>query len=145
MLDEAKYYSVRGVLGMGLYLLGGWSTLLKAMFIFIVVDYISGVFKGFYLKEVSSKVATKGIIKKTGYLLAVMIGAVFDEAIKELGIPVNVLSIFNIQLTARDLIILSIIGTEGISIVENLGAMDILIPKPIQKMFKQLKQNNEDK
>lgn len=145
MLEDKKYYTIRGVVGMVLYLLGGWSTLLKAMFIFIVVDYISGVFKGFYLKEVSSKVATKGIIKKTGYLLAVMIGAVFDEAIKELGIPVNVLSIFNIQLTARDLIILSIIGTEGISIVENLGAMDILIPKPIQKMFKQLKQNNEDK
>lgn len=145
MLEDMKYYTVRGAIGMVLYLLGGWSTLLKAMFMFVAVDYISGVFKGFYLKEVSSKVAMRGIIKKTGYLLAVMIGAAFDEVIKELGIPVNVLSIFNIQLTARDLIILSIIGTEGISIIENLGAMDILIPKPIQKMFKQLKQNNEEK
>lgn len=146
MLDEAKYYSVRGVLGMGLYLLGllgGWSKLLETMFIFIVIDYASGVIKGFYLKEVSSKIATRGIVKKVGYLLAVMIGVTFDEVIRELGMPTNVLTIFNIQLTARDLVILSIIGTEGISIVENLGAMGILIPKPIQKMFKQLRNNDK--
>lgn len=145
MLETIKYWTLRGAVGMILYLLGGWSTLLKAMFIFIVTDYCSGIIKSIYLKEVSSKVATRGIVKKTGYLLAVILGAAFDEVVKELGVPSNMITLYNIELTARDLVILSIIGTEGISIMENLGAMDILIPASIKKFLEQINQNDKRK
>ena len=44
------------------------------------------------------------------------------------------------------MMICSIVGTEGISIVENLKEMGLIVPFPIKKLFKQLKQDdtNED-
>lgn len=134
----------RFCIGLGAYLIGGWSKLLEIMVIFIVVDYASGYLKGIYKKEISSKIGYRGLVKKSSYMLAVIIGASLDRLIytSSFNIPIT---IFNIPVSFRDLIILSIIGNEGISIVENLGEMNILIPEPIKKFFKQLKQNNDKK
>ena len=43
----------------------------------------------------------------------------------------------------KELIIFSVIGNEGISIIENLGEMNFPFPLFIKKFFKQLKQQDE--
>ena len=43
----------------------------------------------------------------------------------------------------QELIIFSVIGNEGISIIENLGEMNFPFPLFIKKFFKQLKQQDE--
>ena len=61
------------------YLLGGIDTLITTLIIFIVLDYITGVCKGIYRKELSSKKGVKGIIKKVGYLLIIILSSLFDK------------------------------------------------------------------
>ena len=46
-----------------LSILNGYDTLFKALLIFIVMDYLSGVMRAFYTGKLSSKVGAKGIIK----------------------------------------------------------------------------------
>lgn len=139
-----EHWTIKILLGFLLSLLGGWGKLLKAMFIFIFVDYATGYLKSIYKKEVSSKVAYKGLIKKTSYLLAVIVGATLDELLIEATIKIP-LTIFNFPVSFRTLIILAVIGNEGISIAENLGEVNFPFPKPIKKVFKQLRQNEDEK
>ena len=65
-----EHWFIRGTIGFILYLLGGWSKSLEIMMTFIIVDYISGYLKSIYKKEISSKKAFRGIIKKTSCILA---------------------------------------------------------------------------
>lgn len=141
-MEFLKCWGIRFCIGSFIYLIGGWSVVMEVMIIFIAVDYVSGVFKGIYKKEVSSKIGTKGLIKKVSYILAIIIGASLDKIVLEYTLKIP-LSIFNIPLSFRDLIAFSIVGNEGISIVENLAEMNILIPNSVKKFLKQLKQDND--
>lgn len=139
-----KCWGVRFCIGSLIYLIGGWDIIIIAVLIFIAVDYITGLLKAIYKKEISSRIGTKGLIKKVGYILAIIVGATLDKLILEHSISTP-LSIFNVPVSFRALVAFSIVGNEGISIAENLGEMNILIPEPIKKFFKQLKQNNDKK
>lgn len=141
-MELLKCWGFRFCIGSFFYLIGGWNVVMEVMLIFIVIDYITGVLKGIYKKEVSSKVGTKGLIKKVSYILAIIIGASLDKIILEHSLKMP-LSIFNIPLSFRDIIAFSIVGNEGISIVENLAEMNILIPNSVKKFLKQLKQNDD--
>lgn len=137
-----EHWFIRGTIGFILYLLGGWSKSLEIMMTFIIVDYISGYLKSIYKKEISSKKAFRGIIKKASCILAVIIGASLDKLIE--GTSINIpISLFNVPLSFKELIIFSVIGNEGISIIENLGEMNFPFPLFIKKFFKQLKQQDE--
>lgn len=61
------------------YLFGGFDTLITTLIIFIVLDYITGVCKGIYRKELNSKKGLKGIIKKIGYLFIIILASLFDK------------------------------------------------------------------
>ena len=141
-IKETLHWLCKLLFGGSLYLLGGWSKTLGAMLIFIIVDYISGYLKSVYKKDLSSKIAFKGLIKKTACILAVIIAASLDRLIEETGVS-YVITIFNVNLTFRNMIIFSIIGNEGISIIENLTELGVPFTKAFTKFFKQLKQQNE--
>ncbi|WP_314812433.1 holin family protein [Fusobacterium pseudoperiodonticum] len=138
-----EHWFIRSIIGFILYLLGGWDKSLEIMMTFIIIDYISGYLKSIYKKEISSKKAFKGIIKKTSCILAVIIGASLDKLVE--GTPINVpIAVLNVPLSFKELIIFSIIGNEGISIIENLGEMNFPFPSFIKKFFKQLQQHDEE-
>ena len=102
-----EHWFIRGTIGFILYLLGGWSKSLEIMMTFIIVDYISGYLKSIYKKEISSKKAFRGIIKKASCILAVIIGASLDKLIE--GTPINIpISLFNVPLSFKELIIFSL-------------------------------------
>lgn len=64
------------------YFLGGWDVLLKTIVCLAVLDYVTGVLKGIYLKQLSSETGFRGLLKKivmfiviaVAYLIQMLIG-----------------------------------------------------------------------
>lgn len=123
--------SIVAVISTGLvYLLGGFDVSLMALVIAIVLDYISGVLKAYVTKELSSKVGLKGIIKKVGVLLVVMLAVIIDNVTGGTG-------------AIRTLVIYYFVANEGLSVIENLGQAGVPIPQSIKKALKALKKENK--
>ena len=68
----------------------------------------------------------RGILKKVGVLLVVMLSVLIDRVTGETG-------------AIRTLVIYYFVANEGLSIVENLAEAGIPIPKTIKKALKALK------
>lgn len=112
------------------YLLGGIDNLAIAFGIFMVADWLSGILASIYeggFRAVSSKRSYRGAAKKAGMILFVIVA--------------NQLDIISGNETGfiRNALVLVLIGTEGISIIENLGRMDITIPAFMKRAFDQLR------
>lgn len=129
--NESMKEGICSILGMLLtyivYLLGGIDIAMQCLLIAIVLDYISGMIKAFNLKQLSSKVGFKGIIKKVGLLLIVMLGVLVDRVTGDTG-------------AIRTLVIYYFVANEGLSIIENLSLAGVPIPKGLKKALKALKE-----
>ena len=97
-----------------------------AMVVFMVIDYVTGLAKALYLKQLDSKIATAGLFKKSLFLLLAFTGWAIDL-------------FFNIPFSVGTIISTWIILTEIISTFENLVASDVPIPKTIVKYFKRFR------
>ena len=113
-----------------LSILNGYDTLFKALLVFIVLDYLSGVMRAIYTKKLSSKIGAKGIIKKIGYIVLIVVVEILDILLKDNGY-------------LRNIIIYMFIANEGISILENWSAMGIKVPDIIKDKFSNLKGGGE--
>lgn len=113
-----------------IYLVGGIDVALTCLIIAIVLDYISGMIKAFETKQLSSKVGLKGILKKVGVLIVVMLSVLIDRVAGDTG-------------AIRTLVIYYFVANEGLSIVENLAQAGIPIPQTIKKALKALKKENK--
>ena len=114
-----------------LSILTGYDTLFKALLIFIVLDYLSGVMRAICTKKLSSKIGAKGIIKKIGYIVLIVVVEILDILLKDNGY-------------LRNIIIYMFIANEGISILENWSAMGIKVPDIIKDKFSNLKGGDDD-
>ena len=128
-----KYFNtiskIVGVIGGGLvYLLGGWDNFLMALVTLMCIDYVTGILKGLYKKELSSKTGMQGIIKKV-YILSIVCIAVVCERI---GIP-----------TVREMTIVFFVANEALSILENAGQMDLPIPETLKNALSQLREHKD--
>lgn len=108
------------------YFLGGLDTALKTLLILIVLDYITGVCKAIVNKKINSLIGLKGIIKKVGYLVVVALSVLLDGVIGDTG-------------AIRNLVIYFFVANEGISILENWGAMGLPLPKKVFEVLEQIK------
>lgn len=115
-----------------IYLLGGWDVALYCLLIAIALDYISGIMKAYSTKTLSSKIGFKGILKKLGILVLVMVAVLVDKATGESG-------------AIRTLVIYYFVANEGLSIIENIAAAGIPIPKFLKKALQVLKEGNTNK
>ena len=116
-------------------LFGGYDILFKTFLIVIIIDYISGILQAIYKKKLNSQIGAKGIVKKVGYILIVIIAAAFDT------LNGNAMAI-------RNVIIYMFIANEGISILENLSQIGILIPNILKNKLESMgdevnEQNNK--
>lgn len=129
--NESMKEGICSILGLLLtyivYLLGGIDIAMQCLLIAIVLDYISGMVKAFNLKQLSSKVGFKGIMKKVGVLLIVMLGVLVDRVTGDTG-------------AIRTLVIYYFVANEGLSIIENLSLAGVPIPKGLKKALKALKE-----
>ena len=109
--------------------LGGADVILKVTCLMIILDYITGVTKGFIDKEVDSKKGCIGIVKKMMYVAAIAMCVGLDK----------ITNLNEAGLSFRAISLLYITGTEGISILENLEAMGIKMPGQIHAVLRKIK------
>ena len=114
------------------YFLGGWDIALQTLLIVIGLDYLTGLCKAMYNKEINSTIGLKGIIKKVGYLIIVAVAVELDRIAGNTG-------------AIRTLVIYFFVANEGISIVENWGGMGLPLPQKIIDVLEQLKNENNPK
>ena len=115
------------------FLLGGFDSLLTTLFVFMFIDYLTGILKGIYNKEINSKIGLKGIIKKFGYIMKVILATFFDRIINDGNTAV------------RTLVLYFFVSNEAISILENWASLGLPLPKKLFEIFSSLKSENEHK
>lgn len=109
------------------FLIGGVDNLIISLIILILIDYITGICKGIYQKNLSLKININGIIRKFGYILIVILATIFDRIISDSSMAI------------RTLVIYSFIANEAISILENWASIGLPLPKKLFEVFDNLK------
>lgn len=112
------------------YLFGGLDTLLEVFCIILILDTFTGMFKYYYKGEYQSKLFRKGLWKKCGYMLAVILAVQLDRLIGDTG-------------ALRSALLFCLIANEGTSIVENLGQIGVPFPETIINAIYVLKDKGE--
>lgn len=113
------------------YLIGGVDELITALGILMAIDFTLGVMVAWFIKDVDSRKAFKGLLKKTAMMLMVIAAVQLDKATDSGNFM-------------RHAMILFLIGMEGISMIENLGHLGIKVPRFLQNAFTQLQSKNDD-
>lgn len=115
-----------------LFLYGRIDTPLIVFFIAVLFDYITGILKGIYHKDLSSVQGFRGLIKKFCMCMILAFGVQLDKLVGSEGM-------------IRNFIIFYYVANEGISILENLIDMDIPFPTALIDVLSQIKKKSEDK
>lgn len=115
---------------------------LAIMLIAMAIDYITGLIKAYVLKELSSKKGMAGIFKKFAYILVVVVGIIADYLCKLFIAEFDINFTFTIPIALLLAIWLTI--NELISILENLNAINIPMPKFLQALISKLKNTVEE-
>lgn len=104
------------------YLLGGSDVMLTTLFIFLVVDYITGIFKGIKNRDLNSDTGWRGLMKKTGVMLGVIVAVQLDKLTGGDVFRSGTITFFTLN--------------EGISIIENLSILGVEFPEFMLKFLK---------
>lgn len=117
--------------------LGGWDVHIEALIILMVLDWVSGlILAGFFNRSnksanggLESRAGVKGIFRKLCMLFGVALAVQCDIIVGSHVI--------------RDATILALIANEGLSIIENLGAMGVPLPAPVRNAISLLNKKGE--
>ena len=110
--------------------LGGWDMLLKSIVILMVLDYVTGLLKAIYNKELSSEIGFKGLIRKITIFIVIATAYVIQ-------------GIMGDEIPLREIVILFFIANEGISLIENASEF-IPIPEKLKDILIQLKKEGDE-
>ncbi|MEJ5251919.1 MAG: phage holin family protein [Armatimonadota bacterium] len=114
-------------------LLGGWDILAQAMLAVIVLDVAAGLLRAGYEKRLNSSCMRKGLFRKAGYFVAVLLAVMLD------------CSLFNHAPAARTLVISYVIVNESLSVLEHLAAMGVPLPAELKEMLMKLRNRQQEK
>lgn len=112
------------------YLYGDMNGLLVALFVAIVLDYITGLFQAGINGKLSSSIGFKGILKKALILVVVGLAHVIDNCVGS-------------GETWRNIAIVFYICNEGLSILENIVACGVPVPEKIKDALLTLQEDDE--
>lgn len=112
-----------------IWLVGGIDVALSCLLVAIVLDYISGLIKAYETKTLSSSIGFRGILKKLGILVLVMLAVIVDRITINNG-------------GVRTLVIYYFVANEGLSIIENLAQTGLPVPKKLKQALKVIKKDN---
>ena len=107
------------------------------LIIAMVLDYISGIIKSYETNTLSSKIGAKGIIKKFSYFLVIMISFIIDFIL--CNYTLNEINLY--YPIVSEIIIAWFVINEVISILENVSAIGVPLPKFIINITSHLKNN----
>lgn len=129
MENVAKYFkTIVSILGtVFTWLFGAWDTALIVLITFMVLDYMTGVLRGYVNKELSSDIGLKGIARKA-VIFIVLIVAVSLDRLLNTG-----------TWLFRTLICYFYIANEGLSLIENAISLGVPVPNKLKEALAQLK------
>ena len=119
-------------------LFGGWDGAMLTLAIFMLADYVSGIALAGVFKRskksasgaLESRAGLKGLFRKAGMLIVVIIAVRLDMLTGMNGV-------------LRTGVIFALVANEAISLIENLGAMGVPLPKVLTKAIEQLREKTE--
>ena len=125
-------------------LIGGLSAYMRVLFLplvvlisVMIVDYMSGMLKARGRGELSSRVGLRGIVKKISCLMLVCVAGVVDwllsSGLKQVGIALDFGFCFGL------IVVIWLIINELISILENLDALEVPMPRFLVSIVKHLR------
>ena len=112
-------------------LFGELDGLIKALIIFVIIDYCTGVAVAIKKKELSSEVGFVGIAKKVFIFVLVIVGNILDVNVIEQGSM------------CRSAVAGFYIANEGLSILENAAIFGLPLPKKLKDILIQLRGRGE--
>lgn len=116
--------------GIAAYLWGAWDALIAVLICCVVIDYITGVAKAAYKRELSSRVGFVGLLKKMFIFALVALAAQIDRIVPSANGAI------------RAAVMIFYIANEGLSILENAGAMGLPLPSALSKALVALKKQS---
>ncbi|CAI3411378.1 TPA: phage holin family protein [Streptococcus suis] len=122
-LNKILFSMIGGLIGS---LFGELDGILYALLVFIIIDYLTGIFAAVVEKQLSSSIGFRGIFKKIAILFLVSLGHMIDTAIIKQGG------------TIRTMVIFFYLSNEGLSILENTVRIGLPIPEKLQAILKQI-------
>ncbi|WP_105155601.1 holin family protein [Streptococcus suis] len=122
-LNKLLFSMIGGLIGS---LFGELDGILYALLVFIIIDYLTGIFAAVVEKQLSSSIGFRGIFKKIAILFLVSLGHLIDTAIIKQGG------------TIRTMVIFFYLSNEGLSILENTVRIGLPIPEKLQAILKQI-------
>ena len=130
-LEVSKYFIA--VLGtMFTWLFGAWDLALEILIVFMVLDYCTGVMKGYANKELSSNIGLTGIARKAVILIVLIVAVCLDRLLNAE------------HWEFRTLVSYFYIANEGLSLIENCAALGAPVPGKITDALAQLKEKKEE-
>jgi toxin secretion/phage lysis holin len=113
------------------WLFGTWDIAISVLVTFMVLDYCTGIIKGFVLKKLSSDTGLKGLARKA-VIFVVLIVAVLLDRLSGSG-----------EWVFRTMVCYFYIANEGLSIIENCTQLGLPIPQKIKAALIQLKEGGK--
>lgn len=112
------------------YLVGGIDALITVFATILVVDTFTGMLKAWNSGTYESKKFRAGFIKKTGYILGIILSVQLDKIMGDNGV-------------LRNTVLTFFIVNESLSICENLGELGIVFPEAFSNAIKVLQNKSE--
>lgn len=114
------------------WLIGDWNISLSILVVLMTFDFITGIAKDWITGKVSSRIGFKGVLRKCMYFVALIVANMLDLLVG--GVPVF-----------RTMVAYYLIAIEGISVLENLEAMNVPLPQAIKEKFINIRDENDQK
>lgn len=111
-------------------LFGGWDILLKAVVAVVLLDYITGLIKAVYQKELSSQIGFRGLLKKVLIFIVIAAANVVQWFVAD-------------EIALREVVIMFFLANEVLSLLEN-AAVFIPIPDALKNVLLQLRNGKDD-
>jgi toxin secretion/phage lysis holin len=112
------------------WLFGVWDLSFQVLVTLTIMDYITGLLKGYVNNSLSSATGFKGLTKKCLILIILIVAVSLDRLIGQ-GTWVT-----------RTVVCWFYIANEGLSIIENCGELGLPIPQKLKDALQQL--NNKE-
>lgn len=113
------------------WLFGVWDIPLVVLVVFMVLDQLTGVIRGYVNKELSSDIGLKGIARKCVILIILIVAVMLDRLLNT-G-----------SWMFRTMVAYFYIANEGISLLENCASLGAPIPEKLKHALVQLKEGKK--
>ena len=124
-------YIGSGCVSLIVYLLGGIDLLIETLIVLMLIDYATGLLKGYKNKNISSNRSYQGIGKKMVMLLIVAAATKIDPLIPGIAI--------------RTAVAMFYVATEFLSILENAAILGVPIPTKLKVALEQCRDKQDIK